>query len=222
MALVGMASLPAGAMPHDFGDPQTAGSPTSVDEEAVNRADFNDYKRRLFRLIIEYRRNHTTVADIENIFGQSIRDREERYNQFGWIVGASHTFKSLRMNHRISLYYDPARGRATIKDIHFEVQYYVNFSQAEPPMKFYSDGERCLSALELERALSDAGLDFKIEIERPPKSDQLFISAGSDDLLNPGGIFLLAAADLKGGVSDEGSPRDPDLARTCIQSVLIS
>ena len=202
----------------------TATAPT-IDLDAANREDFGEYKRRLFRLIVEFRRYRTTVPDIEEILGMEFRTREERYSQPGWIIGAAHGFKSLRMNHRISLYYEPVRfhavrGATTIKQLQFATQYYVNFAQAEPPMTFYKDPARCLTVAELEASLTAAHLAFKIS--PPSDPDRRFLTVGFGDFLRPDGMSLQASIDLSTVRAIGGSLPAPELAHACIENVSVT
>ena len=193
---------------------------SSPDANAVNDKDFLEYKSRLFRLIREFRRYRTTASDIKSIMGVDFGRPDQLNSENAWIVGVEGRFKSLRMNHRVALYYDPvrfdpARGKSTIRQLQFETQYYVNFAQAEPPMALYKEPARCLTVAELEAALTAANLQFKV-------SSRQFITVGYDNVIRPNGMALLATAYPNTVGAAEGSRQEPDLAHACIESVDIS
>jgi len=199
---------------------------TRSDQDAINLGDFRDYKGRLFRLITEFRRYRTTVPDIEQIMGMPFRAYEKPNDNPGWIVGIAHGFRSLRMNHRVALYYDPMRLNrqrrwSTIRHIEFETNYYVNFAQGDPPMQMYEDPARCLTAAELEAKLRAASLPFEIT---PPSADddRRFITVGQQDLLAPDGMSLMAVVRPKAPPGPGASGATPDIAQACIESVDIS
>lgn len=187
----------------------------------ANDADFQDYKQRLFTLIGHFKRYRTTVPDIEAIMGADFRTEDQKGGNNGWIIKVAHGYKSLRMNHRVSLYYgEPMRPKPLSDKIYFETQYYVNFSQAEPQMAMYLDEKRCLSMADLEAALTQAKLKYEFEFH--PESDEFYLSVGFGNLMAPDSIYILAVAAPQTIQYTDNAHKKIDPSRGCVESVSIS
>ena len=180
---------PAGAVVAQGPKPPAVAKAPATDAE--QDADFADYQQRLFTLIRTFKRYRTTLPDIEAAMGADFAIEDQKGGNVGWLIKASPAYKSLRMNHRVSLYYgEPLRDKPLTQGIYFEAQYYVNFQQADTAMALYTDPARCLTVAAFEGVLTAAKLKYTVKAH--PDTGEMLISSGLDTVMKADGIFVLA------------------------------